>query len=157
MKSHSLLAAIRLVFTHLKQATVQCRQQVPLITMAILIQGRSRKKRKHGRAPKKSNETVLLEADKIRSQEYVNVRHSWLSTHLDPSLLLVHLSLILHLITLLVHPTSFLAVFAYAFSFGYVMRREKLEHLKTTGMIKVKSSRGKQWEKMLDGLIKWWK
>ena len=35
--------------------------------------------------------------------------------------------------------------------FGHVMKREKLEHLVTTG----KRSRGKQREKMLDGLTKW--
>ena len=35
------------------------------------------------------------------------------------------------------------------------MRREKLEHLVTTGMIKEKLSRGKQPEKVLDGLTKW--
>ena len=35
------------------------------------------------------------------------------------------------------------------------MRREKLEHLVTNGMIEVKHSREKKREKMLDGLIKW--
>ena len=39
--------------------------------------------------------------------------------------------------------------------FGHVMKREKLEHLVTTGMIKGKHSRGKQLDKMLDGLRKW--
>ena len=39
--------------------------------------------------------------------------------------------------------------------FGHVMRREKLEHLITTGMMEGKRSRGKQREKMTDGLIKW--
>ena len=34
------------------------------------------------------------------------------------------------------------------------MRREKLEHLVTTGMIEGKGSRGKQREEMLDGRIK---
>ena len=34
------------------------------------------------------------------------------------------------------------------------MRREKLEHLVTTGRIEGKRSRGKQHEKMLDGLTK---
>ena len=38
--------------------------------------------------------------------------------------------------------------------FGYVMRREKLEHLVTTGLIERKHSRGKQREKMLNGLPK---
>ena len=41
--------------------------------------------------------------------------------------------------------------------FGHVMRREKLEHLVATGMIEGKRSRGKQREKMLDGLTKWLK
>ena len=39
--------------------------------------------------------------------------------------------------------------------FGHVIRREKLEHLLTTGMMKGKCSRGKQCDKMLDGLTKW--
>ena len=39
--------------------------------------------------------------------------------------------------------------------FGHVMRREKLEHLITTGMMKGKRSRGKQREKMTDGLVNW--
>ena len=39
--------------------------------------------------------------------------------------------------------------------FGHVMRREKLEHLITTGMIEGKRSRGKQREKMTDGLVNW--
>ena len=38
-----------------------------------------------------------------------------------------------------------------------MMRREKLEDLVTTGMIGIKRSRGKQREKMLDGLTKWLK
>ena len=38
---------------------------------------------------------------------------------------------------------------------GYVMRREKLEHLATIGMIKGNRSRGKQQEKMLDVPTKW--
>ena len=33
------------------------------------------------------------------------------------------------------------------------MRREKLEHLITTGMMEGKRSRGKQREKMTDGLV----
>ena len=37
------------------------------------------------------------------------------------------------------------------------MRREKLEHHMTTGMIDGKRSRGKQREKMLDGRTKWLK
>ena len=37
------------------------------------------------------------------------------------------------------------------------MRRKKLEHLVKSGMIKGKRSRGKQHEKMLDGLTKWLK
>ena len=37
------------------------------------------------------------------------------------------------------------------------MRREKLEHLVTTGMNEGKGSRGKQPKKMLDGLTKWLK
>ena len=41
--------------------------------------------------------------------------------------------------------------------FGHVMRREKLEHLVTTGMIEGKRSRGKHNEKMLDGQTKWLK
>ena len=39
--------------------------------------------------------------------------------------------------------------------FGHVMRREKLEHLMTTGMIEGKRSRGRQRETMLDGLKEW--
>ena len=39
--------------------------------------------------------------------------------------------------------------------FGHVMRREKLEHLITTGMMEGKRSRRKQREKMTDGLVKW--
>ena len=35
------------------------------------------------------------------------------------------------------------------------MRREKLEHLITTGMMEGKRSRGKQREKMTDGLADW--
>ena len=38
-----------------------------------------------------------------------------------------------------------------------MIRRENLEHIVTTGMIEGKSSRGKQCEKMLDGLTKWLK
>ena len=38
---------------------------------------------------------------------------------------------------------------------GHMMRREKLEHLGTTGMIQGKSSREKQCEKILDRLRKW--
>ena len=34
------------------------------------------------------------------------------------------------------------------------MRREKIEHIVTTGMVKGKLSTGKQGEKMLDGLTK---
>ena len=37
------------------------------------------------------------------------------------------------------------------------MRRDKLEHLVTTGMVEGNFSRGKQPEKMLDGLTKWLK
>ena len=39
--------------------------------------------------------------------------------------------------------------------FGHVMRREKLEHLITIGMMEGKRSRGKQREKMTDGLANW--
>ena len=39
--------------------------------------------------------------------------------------------------------------------FGHVTRREKLEHLITTGMMEGKRSRGKQREKMTDGLANW--
>ena len=39
--------------------------------------------------------------------------------------------------------------------FGHVMRREKSEHLITTGMMEGKRSRGKQREKMTDGLANW--
>ena len=39
--------------------------------------------------------------------------------------------------------------------FGHVIRTEKLKHLVTTGRIEGKRSRGKQLEKMLDGLAKW--
>ena len=39
--------------------------------------------------------------------------------------------------------------------FGHVMRREKLEHLITTGMMEGKRSRGKQREKVTDGLANW--
>ena len=35
------------------------------------------------------------------------------------------------------------------------MRGENLKHIDTTGMIERKSSRGKQREKMLDGLTNW--
>ena len=35
------------------------------------------------------------------------------------------------------------------------MRREKLEYLITTGMMEEKRSRGKQREKMTDGLANW--
>ena len=35
------------------------------------------------------------------------------------------------------------------------MRKEKLEHLITTGMMEGKRSRGKQREKMTDGLANW--
>ena len=37
------------------------------------------------------------------------------------------------------------------------MRREKLEHLVTTGMVERKRSRGKRREKMFDRLTKWLK
>ena len=37
------------------------------------------------------------------------------------------------------------------------MRKEELEHLVTTGMMEGKCSRGKQCEKILDGLPKWLK
>ncbi|GFO27916.1 retrovirus-related pol polyprotein line-1 [Plakobranchus ocellatus] len=39
--------------------------------------------------------------------------------------------------------------------FGHVMRKGKMEHIVTTGMIEGKRSRGRQREKMLDGLTKW--
>ena len=39
--------------------------------------------------------------------------------------------------------------------FDHVMRREKLEHLITTGMMEGKRSRGKQLEKMTNGLVNW--
>ena len=39
--------------------------------------------------------------------------------------------------------------------FGHVMRREMLKHLITTGMMEGKRSRGKQREKMTDGLANW--
>ena len=39
--------------------------------------------------------------------------------------------------------------------FGHVMRREKFEHLITTGMMERKRSRGKQREKMTEGLANW--
>ena len=39
--------------------------------------------------------------------------------------------------------------------FGHVMRRQKLEHLITTGMMEGKRSRGKQREKMTDRLVNW--
>ena len=39
--------------------------------------------------------------------------------------------------------------------FGHVMRREKLEHLVTTGKLDGKRSRGRQREKMIDGLTTW--
>ena len=38
---------------------------------------------------------------------------------------------------------------------GHVMRREGLEHLITTGMMEGKRGRGRQREKMLDGLTSW--
>ncbi|GFO12223.1 MORC family CW-type Zinc finger protein 3 [Plakobranchus ocellatus] len=41
--------------------------------------------------------------------------------------------------------------------FGHVMRREKLENLVTTGMLEGKRSRGKQREKLIEGLIDWLK
>ena len=41
--------------------------------------------------------------------------------------------------------------------FGHVMRREKLEHRVTTETIEGKRNRGKQREKMLDGLTEWLK
>ena len=40
-------------------------------------------------------------------------------------------------------------------SLDHVMRREKLEHLITTGMMEGKRSTGKQREKMTDGLANW--
>ena len=39
--------------------------------------------------------------------------------------------------------------------FVHVMRREKLEHVVTTGKIEGKCSRGKHREKMLEGLTNW--
>ncbi|GFO11521.1 hypothetical protein PoB_003802600 [Plakobranchus ocellatus] len=41
--------------------------------------------------------------------------------------------------------------------FGHVMRREKLENLVTTGMLEGKRSRGKQGEKLIEGLTDWLK
>ncbi|GFO28947.1 UDP-glucuronosyltransferase 2a1-like [Plakobranchus ocellatus] len=38
---------------------------------------------------------------------------------------------------------------------GHVMRREKLEHLVTTGKLEGKRSRGRQREKITDGLATW--
>ena len=38
--------------------------------------------------------------------------------------------------------------------FGHVIRREKQDHLVTTGMMEGKRSRGKQHEKILDGETK---
>ncbi|GFR61997.1 endonuclease-reverse transcriptase [Elysia marginata] len=38
---------------------------------------------------------------------------------------------------------------------GHVMRREKLEHLITTGKLDGKRGRGKPREKMMDGLKRW--
>ncbi|GFO06013.1 endonuclease-reverse transcriptase [Plakobranchus ocellatus] len=40
-------------------------------------------------------------------------------------------------------------------SLGHVMRREKLEHLVTTGKLQGKRSRGRQREKITDGLATW--
>ncbi|GFO43397.1 craniofacial development protein 2-like protein [Plakobranchus ocellatus] len=41
--------------------------------------------------------------------------------------------------------------------FGHVMRREKSENLVTTGMLEGKRSRGKQREKLIEGLTDWLK
>ncbi|GFO31931.1 hypothetical protein PoB_005843600 [Plakobranchus ocellatus] len=41
--------------------------------------------------------------------------------------------------------------------FGHVMRREKLENLVTTGMLEGNRSRGKQREKLIEGLADWLK
>ncbi|GFN99171.1 hypothetical protein PoB_002567700 [Plakobranchus ocellatus] len=41
--------------------------------------------------------------------------------------------------------------------FGHVMQREKLENLVTTGMLEGKRSRGKQREKLMEGLTDWLK
>ncbi|GFO36016.1 hypothetical protein PoB_006252100 [Plakobranchus ocellatus] len=41
--------------------------------------------------------------------------------------------------------------------FGHVMRREGLENLVTTGMLEGKRSRGKQREKLIEGLTDWLK
>ncbi|GFO42366.1 hypothetical protein PoB_006887100 [Plakobranchus ocellatus] len=38
---------------------------------------------------------------------------------------------------------------------GHVMRRGKLEHLVTTGKLEGKTSRGRQREKITDGLATW--
>ncbi|GFO27294.1 hypothetical protein PoB_005379900 [Plakobranchus ocellatus] len=38
---------------------------------------------------------------------------------------------------------------------GHVMRRGKLEHLVTTGKFEGKRSRGRQMEKIMDGLATW--
>ena len=65
---------------------------------------------------KKSNKTVLRDADIIKS--LINRKH--------------------------IRQATF---------FGHVMRIEKLGHLVTTGVIEGKRNRGKQREKMLDGLI----
>ena len=40
---------------------------------------------------------------------------------------------------------------------GHVIRREGLEHLVTTGMLEGRRSRGRQREKILDGLTTWLK
>ena len=39
--------------------------------------------------------------------------------------------------------------------FGHIMRRGRLEHMVTTGKIEGKRDRGRQREKMLDGLTRW--
>ena len=67
---------------------------------------------------KKSNETVLREADTTRS--LINKLRKRQATF-----------------------------------FGHVMRREALEHLVTTGMMEGKRGRGRQREKMTDGLTQW--
>ncbi|GFO25338.1 hypothetical protein PoB_005184300 [Plakobranchus ocellatus] len=45
--------------------------------------------------------------------------------------------------------------FSQATFLGHVMRRGKLEHLVTTGKFEGKRSRGRQREKIMDGLATW--
>ena len=46
-------------------------------------------------------------------------------------------------------------IFFFSVSYCCTMRREKLEHLITAGMMAGKRSRGKQQEKMTIGLVNW--